>query len=91
MRQIYIRNFFGRRQMIVHKRRAKQPAVFVVTQFLVKRGADPLHHRSLVLCVDDLRIDHVAAVMNRAVLDDLDESRFDVHVHHGDDRRIRIA
>jgi hypothetical protein len=91
MLQRELRQFFDGRQTVVHESRRQELALLVVAQFFVKRRADALHDRALLLSVDDLRIDHVAAIVDRRVFDDLDHASLHIDIDHRNDGGIRIA
>ena len=89
--QDQLRHLFGGRQPVVHERRRQQLTFVVVAQLLVERCADALHDRALLLGVDDLRIDHVAAIVHRAISDDFDHAGFNIDVDDGDHGGVGIT
>ena len=51
-------------------------------KLLVERGADPLCHPAGDLAIDDHRVDHRAAVLDDAVVENFDHTRFGIDRNH---------
>ena len=64
--------------VVVVEVRRQQVAVLVVGERLPERGADRVRGRAHHLALDDQRVDAVAAVVDRRVLDDLVEPRLGI-------------
>ncbi len=65
--------------------------VLVVGQPLEQRAADPLRHRPANLALDDLRIDHRAAVLDRDDATHPDPAGARVDLHDRDDTAVRVG
>ena len=61
-----------RRQEVVEEGRRERVAVVVVHELLVQHAADALHHAAVDLALDDVRVDHDAAVLAHHVAEDRD-------------------
>ena len=69
-----VRHLRRHRHEIVGHVAVEQLAALVIEAVLEQRGADALHHAAAHLLVDQLRIDHGAAVLDAPVLEQLDEA-----------------
>ena len=68
----------GHRHEVVGHIAVSELAALIVAAMLEQRLADALHHATPDLLVDELRIDHGAAVLHAPVLEQGDEAGLDV-------------
>ena len=61
------------RHQVIRHVAVEQLALRVVDAVLEQRGADPLHHAAADLLVDELRVDHGAAILDHPMAQQLDE------------------
>ncbi len=73
-----VRKLGGRRHAVVRHRRRHQHAVLVVDGLLVHRLGDALRDTAVHLALDDGRVDRLAAVVDRNVLQDVRHPRFGI-------------
>ena len=64
------------RHQIIGHRRVLKLAVLGIDAFLVEGAADALHHPAPDLFVDQLRVDHPAAILDRPEIENLHEAGF---------------
>ena len=74
MADLDVRHLGRHRHQVVGHVAVEQLAALVVEAVLEQRAADPLHHAAADLLVDQLRIDHGAAVLHAPVLEQRDEA-----------------
>ena len=83
MRHGNIRHLGHHRHEIIGHVGVQHLAALVIETMLHQRRAQPLHNTAPYLFVDELRVQHRAAILNNPMLQKLDEARLGIDLQQG--------
>ena len=87
----HARDFGCHRQQVIGERGRRQLTICVVAKFFEKGAADSLRHPAMNLAFHNHRVNQVAAVIDRDVVEHLDEPGCRIHFHLGNVGTIGIG
>src|SRR4029078_10742645 len=83
MPDIDVRHFAEHRNQIIAHFGILELAPVVINAFFEQRGAEPLHHPTPDLLIDQLRVDDRAAILHHPMLQQLDEAGIGIDLQPG--------